>query len=66
MPQVAEAFTTEELDLEHGELLPARETMASVNFAKVTAINAAAAVNIHSPYAVAAAAALQKVVVIQH
>ena len=65
MSEVAEAFTMEELDLEHGELLPARETMGAVNLAKVTAINAAAAVNVHSPGAWAAAAAFQKVVVVQ-
>jgi hypothetical protein len=65
MPQVAEAFTTEELDLEHGELLPARQAMRRLNFAHVTAINVALALNVASPGATAVAVAEQQVAVFQ-
>jgi hypothetical protein len=63
--QQVEAFSMEELELQHGEFLPAREAMQTLNLAHVTAINAAAAVNVHSPHAFAAALAAQKVTVIQ-
>jgi hypothetical protein len=65
MPQVVEAFTMEELDLERGELLPAREAMQTLNVANVTAINIALALNVASPGATAVALAAQKVAVVQ-
>jgi hypothetical protein len=61
-----EEFSLEELEVQGGELLPARETMALVNLAHVTAINVALAVNAASINSNALAAAFQSVSVNQH
>jgi len=54
-----EEFTFEELELQHGELLPDREAMALVNVANVTGVNLALALNTASFQSAAYASAGQ-------
>ena len=58
-------FTLEELELQHGELLPDREAMALVNVANVTGVNLALALNAASYQSSALAAAGQSISVWQ-
>jgi hypothetical protein len=57
--------TREELALEEVELLPARETLAFLNWANVSATNLALAQNAGTLFSLAAAQANQKVSVRQ-
>jgi hypothetical protein len=60
-------LTFNELDAEHAELLPARETLfLDWNWANVVASNTSVALNAGSYFAIAKSAALQKIVVVQH
>jgi hypothetical protein len=62
-------LTISELDLQHAELLPERETLllnfGSANVANVLASNAAAAVNIATIQSAAIATAAQSINVVQ-
>jgi hypothetical protein len=60
-----EEFTTEELELQRGELLPNREVMALVNLAHVTGVNTALALNAASFQSSAYAQAGQDIAVFQ-
>jgi hypothetical protein len=60
-----EEFTFEELELQHGELLPDREAMALVNVANVTGVNLALALNTASFQSAAYASAGQYISVWQ-
>jgi hypothetical protein len=58
-------LSLQELQEQSTTLLPQRETLAFINVAKVHAINAATAFNVHSYKSFAAASATQTIVVIQ-
>ena len=58
-------FTMSELSVEQGELLPGREALGAFNFAAIGASNSALALNVLSFQSVAAAAAVQTIVVSQ-
>jgi hypothetical protein len=60
-----EEFTLEELELQQGELLPAREAMALVNVANITGVNLALALNAASYQSNALAHAGQSISVFQ-
>jgi hypothetical protein len=60
-----QTLSISELEATSVEVLPARETLALFNFANVTAINLAIAINAASVGAVAMANANQWVVVVQ-
>ncbi len=60
-------LTLSELDVQHAELLPERETLFfNYNWANVYASNTALAVNAYAFYSSAYADAYQKIVVVQH
>jgi hypothetical protein len=59
-------ISTTELEATTVELLPSRETLGWFNFANVTAVNMAIAVNAGTAYSAALASANQIVVVNQH
>lgn len=59
-------LTITELDTESVELLPSRETLhVRINWASVSALNAANAANFFSHHSVAAASAKQSIAVVQ-
>jgi hypothetical protein len=60
-----EEFTLEELELQQGELLPAREAMGLVNVANITGVNLALALNTASFQSHALAHAGQSISVYQ-
>jgi hypothetical protein len=60
-------LTLSELEVQHAELLPERETLYfDYNWANVYATNTALAVNAYTFYSNAYANAYQKIVVVQH
>jgi hypothetical protein len=59
-------ISTTELEASSIEILPARETMAFINFANVQAINLALAINVGGYHSGAWASANQLVAVVQH
>jgi len=61
-----EIVTTRELEESTVELLPSRETLALFNFANITAVNLAIAVNAASIGSAAVATAGQSIIVVQH
>jgi hypothetical protein len=60
-----EIVTTRELEESTVELLPSRETLALFNFANITAVNLAIAVNAGTIASAAVASATQQIVVAQ-
>ena len=61
-----EDFSPEELELQRGELLPSREAMALLNWANVSGVNTALALNAASFQSNAWAEAEQAIVVAQY
>jgi hypothetical protein len=60
-----EIVTTRELEESTVELLPSRETLALFNFANITAVNLAIAVNAGTIASAAVASATQQIAVVQ-
>ncbi|MGH3344977.1 MAG: hypothetical protein ACRDPK_19340 [Carbonactinosporaceae bacterium] len=63
--RITHELSTEDLEVQRTELLPAREALQSINFAEVEALNVGAAVNFESEEAEAEAAAKQTIAVVQ-
>ncbi|MFD1213136.1 hypothetical protein ACFQ36_13920 [Arthrobacter sp. GCM10027362] len=58
--------TMSELEAQRVEMLPARETLFSFNFANVWASNSSVALNLLTANSAATSAAVQNIAVLQH
>ncbi|MFD1213138.1 hypothetical protein ACFQ36_13940 [Arthrobacter sp. GCM10027362] len=59
-------LTMSELEAQSVQMLPARETLFSLNFADVWASNSSVAANVLTINSLAASAAVQNIAVLQH